>query len=120
MDKRSGLVYAVALDGKGGGQEVSGSELDTEQFSGRLLWVHMDREGTDVRGWLAEESGLDRFVCDSLHESVDMSTERWISEGRPRTIVFEDGVIINLRGANLNPGATPNDMVAVRLGLARK
>ena len=115
MDKSSGLVCAVVLNGKGGGQEISQSELGTKDYSGSLLWVHMDREGVEGRRWLDEESGLDRFVCDALFESVDMSTERWISEGRPRTIVFEDGVIINLRGANLNPDAIPNDMVVVRL-----
>lgn len=65
----------------------------------------MDRAGTEGKLWLDEQSGVDPFVCHGLFESADVSTERWISEGRPRCIVFEDGVIINLRGANLNPGA---------------
>ncbi len=115
MDNGGGLICSYVLDGKGGGQEISRSELGTKRFSGCLLWVHMDREGAEGRRWLDDESGLDPFICEALLEDAEMSTERWISEGRPRTIVFEDGVIINLRGANLNPGASPNDMVVVRL-----
>ncbi len=118
MDNNDGIICSYLLDNKGGGQEISRAELDTESFPGRLLWVHMDRAGAEGKLWLDEESGLDPFVCDALFESVDMSTERWINEGRPRCIVFEDGVIINLRGANLNPGAVANDMVVVRLWIS--
>ena len=120
MDNAGGIVYAVALDGKGGGEEVSRSELHAKQLSEHLLWVHMDREGTEGRRWLIDESGLDRFVCNALYESVEVSMERWISEARPATIVFDEGVIINLRGANLNPGATPSDMVVVRLWISQE
>ena len=115
MDNGGGLICSYVLDGKGGGQEISRSELGTKRFSGCLLWVHMDRESAGGRRWLHEESGLDPLICEALLEDTEMSTERWISEGRPRSIAFEDGVIINLRGANLNPGASPHDMVAIRL-----
>ncbi|MEE8624303.1 MAG: zinc transporter ZntB [Acidiferrobacterales bacterium] len=113
-----GIICSYLLDRKGRGQEISRAELGTNNFSGRLLWVHLDRAGTEGKLWLDEQSGVDPFVCDGLFESADVSTERWISEGRPRCIVFEDGVIINLRGANLNPGAVANDMVVVRLWIS--
>jgi zinc transporter len=118
MDKNDGIICSYLLDSKGGGQEISKAKLRTESFSGRLLWVHLDRAGAEGKLWLDEESGIDPFVCEALFESVDMSTARWIDEGRPRCIVFEDGVIINLRGANLNPGAIANDMVVVRLWIS--
>lgn len=118
MDNNDGIICSYLLDSKGGGQEISSAKLRTESFSGRLLWVHLDRAGAEGKLWLDEESGIDPFVCEALFESVDMSTARWIDEGRPRCIVFEDGVIINLRGANLNPGAIANDMVVVRLWIS--
>ena len=118
MDNDDGIICSYLLDSKGGGQEISRAKLRTESFSGRLLWVHLDRAGAEGKQWLEEVSGIDPFVCEALFESVDMSTARWIDEGRPRCIVFEDGVIINLRGANLNPGAIANDMVVVRLWIS--
>jgi zinc transporter len=36
-------------------------------------------------------------------------------ETRPRMQLLEDGVLINLRGVNTNPGADPEDMVAIRI-----
>ena len=115
MDNNDGIICSYLLDKKGGGEEISNANLDTESFSGRLLWVHLDRAGAKGKIWLEERSGVDPFVCEALFESADMSTERWINEGRPRCIVYEDGVIINLRGANLNPGAVANDMVVARV-----
>ncbi len=38
-------------------------------------------------------------------------------ETRPRCTVRGDGVLLLLRGVNLNPGAAPEDMVSVRLWL---
>ena len=37
------------------------------------------------------------------------------AETRPRVSVVGDGLLISLRGVNLNPGADPEDMVAVRI-----
>lgn len=118
MDNNDGIICSYLLDRKGGGKEIGHTKLDTKSFSGRLHRVHLDRAGAEGKTWLDERSGVDPFVCEALFESADMSTERWINEGRPRCIVFEDGVIINLRGANLNPGAVANDMVVVRLWIS--
>ncbi|WP_414897422.1 CorA family divalent cation transporter [Rhodovulum sp. YEN HP10] len=37
------------------------------------------------------------------------------TETRPRCTPLEGGLIVNLRGVNLNPGAEPEDMVSLRL-----
>src|SRR5690606_482493 len=37
------------------------------------------------------------------------------SETRPRCAAYEDGVLLNLRGINHNPGAEPEDMISVRI-----
>jgi len=38
-------------------------------------------------------------------------------ETRPRASVVHHGVVVNLRGVNLNPGANPEDMVSIRIWL---
>jgi zinc transporter len=48
---------------------------------------------------------MDPFASEALFEI----------ETRPRCISFRQGVIVILRGVNLNPGAEPEDMVALRL-----
>ena len=52
-----------------------------------------------------ELSGVDTVIGSNL---VDEDT-------RPRCFLFQTGVFLSLRGVNLNPGAEPDDMIAVRL-----
>ena len=68
-----------------------------------FAWLHLQRmqEGTDA---ILRDLKLDRFVIEALTAE----------ETRPRCTVHENGVILNLRGVNLNPDAQPEDMVSVR------
>jgi zinc transporter len=112
MNEHDGLVCAYVLDGKGGGRQIDWSQLRARQDG--ILWVHLQRTGSEGRRWLCEESGLDSVVCDALLGDAAISAEQWIKQGRPRIIPYENGVTINFRGINLNPGADPNDMVSIR------
>ncbi|MDA0239240.1 MAG: zinc transporter ZntB [Proteobacteria bacterium] len=67
--------------------------------------MHLDRSSETAQKWVENESGLDQFASEALFEI----------ETRPRCINFRQGVIVILRGVNLNPGAEPEDMVALRL-----
>ena len=49
--------------------------------------------------------GLRRLVAEALTAE----------ETRPRATTHDAGVVVNLRGVNLNPGADPEDMVSARL-----
>jgi zinc transporter len=40
-------------------------------------------------------------------------------ETRPRSISFKDGMLVILRGVNLNPGSDPEDMVALRVWIEK-
>jgi len=102
--KEQGLVYAFILDGRGGGQELGWQEVSDWTPEQGTLWVHLDYSVEKVRNWLLRESGLDALSAEAL------LTE----ETRPRTSVIGDGVLLALRGVNLNAGSEPEDMVSVR------
>ncbi len=98
------FVFGWALNGAGGGDAVEPPALDTE----RPVWLHYDYSRSDIIPSLLE-IGLPRQVVESI---VRLDT-------RPRTAVLPEGVLVVLRGVNMNPGANPEDMVSLRLWLAR-
>lgn len=102
---QEGLVAAFLLDGQGGGQALSWDGIRQWQGDAGPLWVHLHRDSENARNWLQQESGLDPLVAESL---LAEST-------RPRCAPMSDGVMVFLRGVNLNPGADPEDMVSIRL-----
>jgi zinc transporter len=68
-------------------------------------WLHFNRLAQETRDWLENSSGLDETVISALTQS----------ETRPRCAAYEDGILLNLRGINHNPGAEPEDMISVRM-----
>ena len=98
------FASALLLDGKGGARELSGEEVDRWRPDDGLLWLDIDQNVKSARQWLAQSSGLSQTVSSIL----------LAGETRPRTVVEEDGLIVIMRGVNMNPGAVPDDMVAVR------
>ncbi|MEM7225008.1 MAG: zinc transporter ZntB [Pseudomonadota bacterium] len=105
MSEFNQAIYACHLDGAGGGREIAPPPSDFEAPPPGFLWVHLNRGNPVSHGWLENESGLDSLVVEAL----------LAEETRPRCSPHGEGLILNLRGINLNPGAEPEDMVAVRL-----
>lgn len=68
-------------------------------------WLHFNRLATETRDWLETHSGLDDTVIEALLQT----------ESRPRCAAHADGILLNLRGVNHNPGAEPEDMISVRI-----
>ncbi len=66
-------------------------------------WLHFDLADPALEEWTDEK--LPPVAAYALRQS----------ETRPRCDAFEDGVLLNLRGVNLNPGHNPEDMVSLRL-----
>ncbi len=69
-----------------------------------FYWRHYDLADEAARAALGQE-GLEPLVFDALTAP----------ETRPRCSAHGDGLLVNLRGVNLNPGAEPEDMVSLRL-----
>jgi zinc transporter len=103
-----GLIASFRLDGSGGGVPMSWQEINEWTSASGTLWIHLQRDSETARRWLENESGLDALVVESL---LAEST-------RPRCAPFGAGVMLFLRGVNLNPGADPEDMVSIRLWVA--
>jgi zinc transporter len=105
MSEHSELICAYRLDGYGGGELLDWSGVNNATPDGGPIWVHLDAAHEITDAWLREHSGLDTFVIDGL----------LASETRPRCDVHNNGILLNLRGVNLDPGAEPEDMVSIRI-----
>ncbi len=105
MSEPMGLVCSYLLDGTGNGKEVGWTDIESWRQSDGILWVHFDRKQSQTQGWLQSQSGIDPVLVEAL----------LAEEPRPRTVSANDGLLVILRGVNLNPGADPEDMVSIRL-----
>ena len=105
MSEKKALVCAYLLDGNGGGEALDWAAIDAWKPEQGLLWIHLDSTVEKAQSWLKEKSGLSALTCDSL---LDRET-------RPRSTQTDDGLLVILRGVNCNPGAEPDDMVAIRM-----
>lgn len=70
-------------------------------------WHHLDMSDPALPAWLAGQ--LDPLVCSAL----------LASETRPRVDPYGEGLIVTLRGVNLNAGADPEDMVSLRMWVTK-
>ncbi|HEY5652775.1 MAG TPA: zinc transporter ZntB [Pontiella sp.] len=107
MNNDNGLVFGFVLDGRGGGKKVDFPDIHEWQPSDGTLWVHLDYTEQNAIEWLYAKSGIDDFIVESLV----------MQETRPRSLLHKNGMLLILRGVNMNPGEDPEDMVAIRLWL---
>lgn len=105
MNDNSGLVFAYALDGSGSGRDLDWEGVKKWRPEDGVLWIHLDYRGNAAQKWLCDESGIDPVIVEALTAE----------ETRPRNLVYKSGMLLILRGVNLNPGADPEDMISVRL-----
>jgi zinc transporter len=105
MDENNGLVFSYILDGAGGGRPISWEDVEKWIPEDGLLWLHLNYRNERVQKWLSEASGLNPIICEALLEE----------ETRPRTVAYDDGFLLILRGVNCNPGSDPEDMVSLRM-----
>lgn len=101
----SGLVASYLMDGHGRGEPLDWHGIARWRPEQGVLWVHLNRDSADSQAWLRDQSGIDEVVVDAL---LAEST-------RPRCAQIDAGIMLVLRGVNLNPGADPEDMVSIRL-----
>lgn len=99
------LVAAYVLDGRGRGSPIGWDGVRSWTPERGLLWVHLDLHAEQAHQWVRAHSGLEPLMAEAL----------LADETRPRSLLYEDGLLAILRGVNTNPGADPEDMVSVRI-----
>ncbi len=107
FNAEEGLILATHLPGAR--SELHENRLTFEGLDAgspqRPLWVHLDRTKERAQQWIRHEAGLDPLVSDAL-----------LADGsRPRFQSVDKGLLVILRGVNMNPGSEPDDMIAIRL-----
>lgn len=99
--------FALAMDGHGGAVPLDPAAVAAGQGvppEGEFCWVHVQQVMDEPADWLTDLGG-----DASVHSAL------LAEETRPRCTVHADGILMNMRGVNLNPGAEPEDMVSVRI-----
>lgn len=105
MSETDGLICAYELNGDGSGTLTETWDALPPAENGKPRWIHLDRGGDRTAAWLRGDSKLRPLIQEALVAE----------ESRPRCTHYDEGVFLNLRGLNLNPGAEPEDMLSVRI-----
>ena len=88
---------SIRLDGSGGRAGPHQTPVGT--------WIQLNWEDPDDRTWLEDKAGVDELVAESL----------LAEDTRPRVVEHDNGLLLILRGVNLNAGRRPEDMISLRL-----
>lgn len=104
-ENQTGLIDAYWFDGTGSAISLSWDDIDTLPRPAGFSWIHLQRDAPEAREYLLERSGLPEIASMAL----------LAADSRPRTTAFDEGLIVNVRGVNMNPGANAEDMVSLRL-----
>jgi zinc transporter len=99
----------MLLDGEGGGRDLTDQQVAEWTPDDGLLWVDLDLANPRAQQWLQQQSRIGPGIAAIL----------LAVETRPRSLVQGDGLVVVMRGINMNPGAVPDDMVAVRTWLQK-
>lgn len=105
MDANDGLVTAYSLNDEGSGKSLNWDEVRCWENETDFLWVHLDLTHPHAQQWVNNDSGVDEVVAEAL----------LADETRPRSSIMKGGLLVMLRGVNMNAGADPEDMVAIRI-----
>lgn len=103
MSLNDALICAWHVDGRNS-RTLTSTELQTHQFP-KPWWIHLNREVEGVDQWLSEHLSVPEAVTHGLLQQ----------DTRPRCDGYDQGLMLILRGVNLNPGAEPEDMLSLRL-----
>lgn len=101
------LLFGRVLDGKGGAREIDWESAKnwSPEKPGEVLWLHLDRTLPDVMTWLKTGLGLPEATYEFLISN----------DTRPRAFSEDGALVATLRGVNFNPGAKPEDMIAMHI-----
>ena len=100
------FICAYTLNGDGSCTALDEAGVAARAAADTPVWVHLSARSSEARRWLEKEAQL---PDDTLIEAL------LAEDTRPRMQTREDGVLLILRGVNLNDNAEPEDMVSIRI-----
>jgi len=104
-------IEAWLLGGQGGGVRLSQNEIyEYGLKAGEWLWLHLNYSNSVNQEWLKQTSELSELTTKALLQE----------ETRPRCVPVDGGLMLFLRGVNLNPGEEPEDMVSLRIWIGEQ
>ncbi|MEE2524862.1 zinc transporter ZntB [Hyphobacterium sp. HN65] len=95
-------IYAFDILADGTGRHVTNGDV-APAADAAYRWTHFDLHSEGMLDWLSAE--IDPVVALSLTRQ----------DTRPSVHDHENGLVIVLRGVNLNPESDPEDMVSIRI-----
>ena len=100
------FICAYSLNGDGSGTPLAEHAVASNTAPAMPVWVHLSARSASARQWLENEGDLpDETLIDAL----------LAEDTRPRMQTRDDGMLLILRGVNLNDNAEPEDMVSIRI-----
>lgn len=103
QDSCPAMLFALQLQGNG--RAMPQSHWIEE---GHQLWLHGDRQGKDCYEWLMQLAVPETIIETLLRP-----------ESRPRMLFTPQGILLNLRVLNMNPGQDQEDMVSLRMWIEK-
>ncbi len=95
---------------EGAATEMRWEDIAAHSAEFDFIWLHLNMNNDEARRWIRAQSTIPYAAASSL----------LAGETRPRVSSFGPGLVVNLRGINLNEGAEPEDMVSIRIWLTEK
>lgn len=105
-DQGPPFVFGFTFIG-GVGTEINWEDASTVASSADWVWLHLNMHNEATRDWINAQGDLPYAAKNAL----------LAGETRPRVTSLGKGLVVNLRGVNLNDGADPEDMVSIRIWL---
>ncbi|HEY9163880.1 MAG TPA: zinc transporter ZntB [Magnetovibrio sp.] len=96
-------AWILAPEGKS--EPLPPEQVGASMDDPRPTWLLLNRTAPGLEDWLVDNA----IVRAELIKPLLME------DTRPRCDQFKEGVLLNLRGVNLNPGANPEDMLSLRM-----
>ncbi|PYG33027.1 zinc transporter ZntB [Pelagimonas varians] len=101
------LSPIAAFDIQGGNVTQTVQSWPHLDLAAGYRWLHLDLINPETVPWITEN--LPEIAAKAL----------WQEETRPRCERHDNGLILNLRAVNLNPGSDPEDMVSLRMWVTK-
>lgn len=109
LDQGPAFVFGFGFK-DGLAEALSWETIDDEGPAYQWRWLHLNINNPEAKGWIRDRAGLPAGAAGAL----------LAGETRPRVTTFGDGLVVNLRGVNLNEGAEPEDMVSIRIWIENR